>query len=200
MEIADCKPAISYTCRNGFLFHHKVIGIILPLVQIDSDRFWRRCCRKINVLSHALCHLFTSREDDTIAAAEVHKREETEQAIVIGIEITVGERLMLRIPQGIDELATLLMTAHQRGGGRRGHEPDAVTEHLAGAARRQYLVFGRQRPVDSILVDEIVDALGIEEVLYLLAVLSLPLAVGTGTHDVGTAPLIVERDVHGHAP
>ena len=100
---------------------------------------------------------------------------------------------MLRIPQGIDELATFLMTAHQRGGGRRGHEPDAVTEHLAGSSRRQYLVFGRQRPVDSILVDEIVDALGIEEVLNLLAVLSLPLAVGT-------APLIVERDVHGHAP
>ena len=39
MEIADCKPAISYTCRNGFLFHHKVIGILFPLVMVDSNCF-----------------------------------------------------------------------------------------------------------------------------------------------------------------
>ena len=58
----------------------------------------------------------------------MHEGKEAEQTIVVGIEITILERLVLGIPQGIDELLALVVTAQHGGGSRGGYEADAVAQ------------------------------------------------------------------------
>ena len=64
---------------------------------------------------------------------------------------------------------------------------------LAESTSRQYLIVLGEGTVRTILVDEGVDALAIEEVLYLLTILALPLTIGT-------APLVIHSDIHRYAP
>ena len=64
---------------------------------------------------------------------------------------------------------------------------------LTETASRQDLIILRQRTIHAILIDEGINTLRIQEVLDGLTILALPLAVST-------TPLVVEGDVHGHAP
>ena len=99
---------------------------------------------------------------------------------------------MLRVPEGIDERFALVVAAEHGGGCGGSHEADAVAQ-FAEAACLQDLIALRQGAVGTVLVDEGVDSLREEEVLDGLTILALPLAVGT-------TPLVVEGDVHRHAP
>ena len=131
--------------------------------------------------------------DQTIMPTEVHEGEEAQQTVVVGIEIAVLERLMAGVPQGIDKFLALVMVAEDGGGSRGGHQSDAMTEFLGIVACWQDLALLWQSTINAVLIHEVVKALGIEEVLDALAILLLPLAIGS-------APDIVERDIHGHAP
>lgn len=53
----------------------------------------------------------------------MHKGEQPEQSVVIGIEIAVFVRNMLRIPKPMNELAALVVRTSQRYSRRRSHQP-----------------------------------------------------------------------------
>ena len=146
--------------------------------------------RQVSLDGNGFC--LPLRGDDTVVAAQVHEGKEAEQTVVVGIEVAVVERNVLGIPKGINKLLALVVTAHHGGGSRGGHQSDAVAQ-LAETASLQNLVAFGQRTVNAILVDELVNSLSVEEILDGLAVFALPFAVGT-------APFVVEGDVHGHAP
>ena len=99
---------------------------------------------------------------------------------------------MLGVPEGIDELLTLVMAAEHRGCCGGGHETDAVAQFAETAGLQDLVALG-QCAISTILVDESVNTLAVEEVLDGLTILALPLTVGT-------APFIVEGDVHRHTP
>ena len=63
-------------------------------------------------------------------AAEMHEGKEAKQTVVVGIEITVIERLMLGVPKSINKLFALLMRAQHRGCSRRGDKPYAMPQFL----------------------------------------------------------------------
>ena len=52
--------------------------------------------------------------DDTVVSAEVHEREEAEKTVIICIEISVLVRLILRVPETVDELTADLVIAKER--------------------------------------------------------------------------------------
>ena len=131
--------------------------------------------------------------NNTVVATEVHESKESKQTIIIGIEIAIGRRLVFGIPEGECEVLTLLVPREDRGGGSGGNETYAVTQGLATVACREYLPFIGQRAVNTILINEVVDAFAVEEILYALTVGSLPLSVVT-------APCIVEGDIHRYTP
>ena len=132
------------------------------------------------------------REDHTVMTAQVHEGEESQQSVVIGIEVSVLERLVLRLPECLDEFAALVVAAHHGSSSRRGHQSDAMAQ-FTETASLQNLVFLRQGTVHTVLVNKSIDTLGVKEVLDGLSILALPLFIST-------APLIVERNVHGYAP
>ena len=73
-------------------------------------RFIRFAQQQDSEVSIINCQL--SIKYDSVVAAEMHEGEEAEQSVVVSIEITVLEGLVLGVPQGIDELFALGMTAH----------------------------------------------------------------------------------------
>ena len=99
---------------------------------------------------------------------------------------------MLGVPQGIDKLLALIMGTHDRGCSRSGNEAYAMAQLLEPASL-QDLITLRKRAVCTILVNESIDALRIEEILNLLTILLLPFGIGT-------TPLIIEGYVHRHTP
>jgi hypothetical protein len=48
-------------------------------------------------------------EDDAVISAEVHECEEAEKTIIISVKVTILIRLVLRIPETVDELMADLM-------------------------------------------------------------------------------------------
>jgi len=138
-------------------------------------------------VSHLFCGL-----DDAIVAAQVHESEEAQQAIVVGIEIAVLEGHVLSLPESIDKLLALVVAAHHRGSSSRSHQTDAMTK-LAETTGTEDLITLRQGAILAELIHKRIHALAVEEVLDGLAIPALPLTVGT-------APLIVERNVHRYAP
>ena len=124
----------------------------------------------------------------------MHKGEEAEEAVVVGVEVAVGIGLVLAVPETLDELTGDLVVGSQGGGGEGGDEAHGVARalalHLAHAGRHGEVDL---RAVHVVLVGEGVDALGVEEGLDGVGVVGLPLAVGAG-------PGIVEGDVHRDAP
>ena len=96
--------------------------------------------------------------DDTVVAAEMHECKEAQQSVVIGIEVSVIERLVLCIPEGIYKFLAFVVAAEHRGGSGGGNKADAVAE-LAESACLQNLVTLRQCAVGTVLVHEGVDSL-----------------------------------------
>ena len=125
-------------------------------------------------------------------SAEVHEGEEAQEAVVVGVEVAIVKGLVLHVPQVVNKLLALIVAAQDGGGSGGGHETNAVAQ-LAEAAGTKDLVALGQRAVLAVLVEELIDALRVEEVLNLLAILALPLTVGT-------TPLVVERNIHRYAP
>lgn len=128
-----------------------------------------------------------------VLSTQMHKREEAEKGVVIGIEIAIGKGLVLGIPQGIDKLLGMAIGVEQRGGGYGSYKTDAMAQGFLGTTGTQNLIISRKSSVDAVLINKIVNSLGVEEVLNLLAILLLPLTVDT-------APGVVEGNVHGHTP
>ena len=126
-------------------------------------------------------------------STKMHECEQSQQAVVVGIEVAVFERFVLGIPQGIDKLLALIVTAQDRRCGNGANQSDAVAQ-FAESACGQYLILLGQRTVGAILVDELIHALSVEEVLDGFAILALPFAIGTVTLH------IVEGDIHRHTP
>ena len=52
------------------------------------------------------------RENNLVMSAEVHEGEETEQTVVVGIEVAIVEGLVLHVPQMVDEVAALVVATH----------------------------------------------------------------------------------------
>jgi hypothetical protein len=65
-------------------------------------------------------------EDDTIVATQVHESEEAQQTVIVGIEVTVLERLMLRIPQTVYKLLALSMGAHDGSSSGSGDKTNGM--------------------------------------------------------------------------
>ena len=124
--------------------------------------------------------------------AEVHKCEEAKQTIVVGIEVAILEGFVLSIPQGIDKLLLLSVVAEDRGGSNGANQAYAVAQ-LAESACWNQLIFLGQRAISAILIDKLIDTLSVEEVLDGLTILLLPLGIGP-------TPLVIECDIHRHAP
>ena len=137
------------------------------------------------------CPLFCGL-DDAIVAAEVHEGKETQQAIVVGIEIAILEGLVLSLPESIDKLLALVVTAHHRGSSRRSHQTDAMAE-LTETTGTEDLITLWQSTVLAELIHKRVHTLAVEEILEGLTIPTLPFAIGT-------APFIVERNIHRYAP
>ena len=83
--------------------------------------------------------LLAAWSDDTVVTTQVHESKETQQSIIVSVEVTVLEGYVLGVPQCIDKLFLLLMLTHHGGCCRRGNESDAVAQ-LAESASLQYLV------------------------------------------------------------
>ena len=132
------------------------------------------------------------REDDAVVAAQVHEGKETQQSVVVGIEIAVFERHVLGFPESLDEFAALIVAAHHGGSSRRGHQSDTMTQFPETTCLQNLVSFGK-RAIHAVLIHKRVDALTVEEVLDALTIGALPFGIGT-------APFIVECDIHGHAP
>ena len=49
--------------------------------------------------------------DYAVMSAEVHECEESQQTVVVGIEVAILKRFVLSIPKGIDKLLLLSMVA-----------------------------------------------------------------------------------------
>ena len=126
-------------------------------------------------------------------STKMHECEQTKQTIVVGVEVAIVEGLVLGVPQGIDKLLALIVTAQDRGSGNGADKADAVAQ-LAESACRQYLILLGQCAVGAILIYKLIDSLRVEEVLDGFAILALPVAIGSMT------PHVVEGDVHRHAP
>ena len=110
----------------------------------------------------------------TIVSTEVHKGEESQQTIVIGIEIAILKGFVLSIPQMVYKLLTLLMTAHHGSGSNGADESDAMAQ-LTETTCRQNLVLLGLRAVCTVLIDKLVNTLSIKEFLNgLKLVLNLP--------------------------
>ena len=116
--------------------------------------------------------------DYAVVTTQVHEGEEAQQSVVVGVEVAILEGHVLGVPQRVDKFFALGMLAHHRGSSCCGDKANAVAQ-FAESASLQYLVAFRQRAVRTILVYKLVDALAVEEILYLLAILALPFAVGT---------------------
>ena len=130
-----------------------------------------------------------SRCDDAVFAAEVHEGKETEQAVVVSIEVSVGKGHVGGMPQTLDKVVSFGVVSGQRRGGERGDETYGMAQSRFAASLVRS--FGRHA-VDAVLVDVGVDAIVEEEVLHGVGVTALPCRVGAG-------PTIVLRDVHRHA-
>ena len=83
--------------------------------------------------------------NDAVIATEVHESKETQQSVVVGIEVAVLEGFVLGFPESVDKLLALIMAAHHRGSSRRGHQADAVTQ-LAETTGTEDLITLRQGP------------------------------------------------------
>ncbi len=132
------------------------------------------------------------RRNDAVIAAEVHESKETQQSVVVSIEIAILEGHVLGFPEGIDKLLALIMATHHRGSSRRGHQTDAVTQ-LAETTGSEDLITLRQGTILAELIHKGIHALAVHEILERLAIPALPFTIGT-------APLIVERNIHRYAP
>ena len=49
------------------------------------------------------------REDDAIVATQVHIGKESQQSVIIRIKITILERLVLGLPEGVNKLLALIV-------------------------------------------------------------------------------------------
>ena len=56
----------------------------------------------------------------------MHEGKETEQTIVVGIEIAIVEGFVVRIPKGVHERFSFLVLTHHRGSCQRAHKANAV--------------------------------------------------------------------------
>ena len=121
--------------------------------------------------------LLVFRENDLILSAQVHESEEAEKTVIICIEISVLIRLILRVPETIDELTADLMIAKKRCCRYSRNETYRMAEDSCPATCRKDIPLFRKTSVYTVLVNECIDALVVEEVLDLLAILSLPLLV-----------------------
>ena len=88
----------------------------------------------------------------------MHKGEEAEEAVVVGIEVTILEGNVLSVPEGIDELLTLVVAAEHRGGSSGGYKADAVAQFSETACLQDLIALG-QGSVSTILIDEGVNTL-----------------------------------------
>ena len=105
----ELLPLLSYlrTLDDlGFEFTLEGAGNLLPCLADLDDCYLHR---------HFSLFIFhfslPFRCDDLVVSAQVHEGEETEQPVVVGIEITILEGLVLGIPESIHKLLTLIVTA-----------------------------------------------------------------------------------------
>ena len=70
---------------------------------------------------------------------KVHKGEETQKSIVVGIEVAIVEWFVLGIPQSIDKLLLLIVITENRRCSNGTYKSDAMTK-FAETACLQYLV------------------------------------------------------------
>ena len=154
-----------------------------------NSSYYKKCQQQY--LFHSQNYLFLWR-DDAIIATQVHEGKEAQKTIVIGIEVTILKGFVLRLPESIDKLLALVVATHHRSGSRRSHQTDAMTQ-FAETTGTEYLITLRQCAVLTELIHEGIHALAIHEILEGLAIPALPFTIGT-------APLIVERNIHRYAP
>ena len=76
-------------------------------------------------------------------ATEVHEGKEAEKTVIVGVEITVVEGNMACVPQRVDKLAFLVVTAECGSGSDCGYQSDAVAQFLESTGL-QNLIVGRQ--------------------------------------------------------
>ena len=110
--------------------------------------------------------------------AQMHECEQTEDSVIVCIEVTVLVRLVLAVPEPVDELFRNIVVGSEGSGGQCGHETDRVAESL----HLHVTVPGRHDALDvstvsAVLVHESVYALGIEEPLDGIGIPGLPLLV-----------------------
>ena len=87
----------------------------------------------------------------TIVSTQVHKGKETQQPIVVGIEIAILEGFVLGIPEGINKLLLLSVVAKDRCCCNSAYQTNAVAK-LAESASGQNLILLRQRAIGTILI------------------------------------------------
>ena len=116
-----------------------------------------------------------SRCDDTVVSAQVHECEEAEEAIIICIEISVLVRLVLRIPETVDEFIADLVIAKKRCCSYSRNKTYRMAENPCPTSCRKDISFLWKASVHAILVNECINTLAVEEILDLLAILPLNL-------------------------